>query len=55
MAEIALRRGLETTPAESAATGHAHATYVEAIREAALALDGGAIHCFERGAPDRRV
>ncbi|MEE8337914.1 MAG: dihydrolipoyl dehydrogenase [Dehalococcoidia bacterium] len=44
IAQASLARLLETTPAELAATVHPHPTLSEAIKEAALAIDGGAIH-----------
>ncbi len=48
IAEVALGRVLETTPVEIAATVHAHPTLAEAVREAALMLEGGAIHFWSR-------
>jgi dihydrolipoamide dehydrogenase len=48
IAEVTLGRGLETTPLEIGATVHAHPTFAEAVREAALMLDGGAIHFFAK-------
>lgn len=46
IAEVALGRTLETTPLEIASTIHAHPTFAEATREAALMLEGGAIHFY---------
>ncbi|MFQ6058087.1 MAG: dihydrolipoyl dehydrogenase [Anaerolineae bacterium] len=42
--EIALAKSAELTPAEIAATIHAHPTLSEALSEAALAVEGRAIH-----------
>ena len=44
LAEIGVLKTLEGTPAELAWTTHAHPTLSEAIKEAALAVDGAAIH-----------
>jgi dihydrolipoamide dehydrogenase len=44
LAEIGLAMTLEATPAEIAATCHAHPTLSEAILESALAAEGRAIH-----------
>lgn len=53
IAEVALGRALETTPLEIAATVHAHPTFAEAVREAALMVDGGAIHFYAKPASVR--
>ncbi|HJM88591.1 MAG TPA: dihydrolipoyl dehydrogenase [Dehalococcoidia bacterium] len=46
IAQASLARLLETTPAELAATVHPHPTLSEAIKEAALAVGGEAIHFY---------
>ena len=46
IAQASLARVLETTPAELAATVHPHPTLSEAIREAAQAIEGEAIHFY---------
>jgi len=50
IAEVALGRVLETTPLELIATVHAHPTFAEATREAALMLEGRGVHFFSGGA-----
>jgi dihydrolipoamide dehydrogenase len=54
LAEGAVAHTLESTPAEIARTVHAHPTLGEAVKEAALAASGEAIHYFSarrRAAP----
>lgn len=46
IAQASLGRLLETTPAELAATVHPHPTLSEALKEAALAVGGEAIHFY---------
>jgi dihydrolipoamide dehydrogenase len=48
IAEAALAMKLEATPKDIAETMHAHPTLSEALREAAMDVDGYSIHKFKR-------
>jgi dihydrolipoamide dehydrogenase len=55
LGEIGVARTLESTPLEIGQTVHAHPTYGEVVREAALATSGQAIHYVTRRTRDEQA